>query len=708
MLRLDGAPAKLCDGVTRREAFRIGGLHVAGLTLPALLRAQAQAKTIANAGDGTFGRAKNVIWLYLRGGASQFETFDPKPDAPAEIRGVFNPISTNVPGIQICELLPRTARMADKYAIVRSLSTDDNNHESGGYYLMTGHKYNGPNMRQLSPTDWPCFGSMVKMLGPTCASPLRSVVLPEQIIANPNAFLPGQNGGFMGRAWDPESFICDPAADHINVDAFVPPSDVPSMRLNSRRSLLEQFNNFSHLAEQRAATQGHDIFTSQALDILLSGAARNAFSIDREPDSVRDRYGRTKWGQSVLLSRRLIEAGVRMVFCNWPREPGDSSSTSPLWDTHARNNSRMKDVLCPQFDISFSALIEDLDARGLLDETLVIAVGEMGRTPKFNPAGGRDHWGYVFSGVLAGAGIAGAQVYGSSDKSGMHPASDRVEPGDLTATIFHLLGIEHDITFRDRSGRPLRATEGTPLYGLLGSEPKTDARTTPGGEVKPIVNGKPPLLVNTNFENAPGLIEPGSSERGWQTLPFRKQVGNDFSVGWGHVPGARSRSGEHHVGLGYGLATGHGTGLIARGAKVMLAQDVFDPQPGHYKFSIYSSGGANTSEAYYREVFLKNFECRLAIFGYVDNSQNLRNIVEFASMPFEPPFAGPYEANYQQYTVSTQLRGQEDNARQLDHGVGVAVIVEKMTPGVLDVAAGDAPQQGFVRIEDVQLEFTLA
>ena len=707
MLRLDGLPAKLCDGITRREAMRIGGLHVAGLTLPTLLRAQAQAKAMP-AVDNMFGRAKNVIWLYLAGGPSQFETFDPKPDAPAEIRGVFNPIATNVPGIQICELLPRIARIADKLAIVRSLSTDDNNHESGGYYLMTGHKYTGPNMRQVSPTDWPCLGSMVKMLSPGAHTPLRSVMLPEQIIANPNALMPGQNGGFMGRRWDPDLFKCDPMADRIDIDSFVPPADIPAMRLSSRRSLLEQFNNLSELAEQRAATHGHDLFTSQALDILLSGAARTAFAIEREPAKIRDRYGRTKWGQSVLLSRRLIEAGVRMVFCKWPREPGDNSSTSPLWDTHARNNDRMKDVLCPQFDVSFSALIEDLDQRGLLDETLVVAIGEMGRTPKFNAAGGRDHWGYVFSGVMAGAGIAGAQVFGSSDKCGMHPTSGRVEPSDITATIFHLLGIDHEITFRDLAGRPMRATEGSPIHGLIGTKPKTDARTAPGGEVKPIEFGPPKLLVNLDFEKPARLLEAHSSERGWRALPLGKNVSDDFSVWLGRVPGVRSRSGEHHVGLGYGLATGHARGVIPQGARIMLFQEVFDPNPGVFTFSVHSSGGANESEAYYRDVFLKNFECRLVIYGYTDQTKDLRQIREYASQRFEPVFAGPYESNYQKYTVTTQLRGQEDNARQLDHGIGVAVIVEKITPGVLDVGAGGRPNQGHIRIDDAQLEYSLA
>jgi hypothetical protein len=215
--------------------------------------------------------------------------------------------------------------------------------------------------------------------------------------------------------------------------------------------------------------QGHDRLTQEALGLLTSGAARNAFSLDQESPALRDRYGRGKWAQSVLLSRRLIEAGVRMVFVNWPREPGDFSANNPLWDTHAANDKRMKEVLCPQLDQGFTALIEDLEDRGLIDETLVVAVGEMGRTPRFNAAGGRDHWGGVFPFLIAGAGISPGQVYGSSDRNGAYALTNRVQPPDLTATILHLLGIGHEAFFPDRFGRPLRATEGEPIQALLSS-----------------------------------------------------------------------------------------------------------------------------------------------------------------------------------------------------------------------------------------------
>lgn len=453
--------------IGRRELLHAGGIAPIWMTQTQLALGQTQ-RAEESAQSSLFGRAKNLIWLYMAGGPSQYETFDPKPDAPAEIRGVFNPIATNVPDIQICELLPRIAGIVDKLAIVRSMATDDPNHESGGYWINTGRKYNGPNMRSVNPDDWPTLGSVVKMLKPSTTLPFSSVMLPEAIIANPNVFLPGQNGGFLGHRWDPEIFKCDPSASGFRIDDFSPPDDVSSTRLTARRDLLKQFDQTFRRPQTTGDMERHQL-TQEAFGVLLSGATGGAFSLDDESATTRDRYGRGKWGQSVLLARRLIEAGVRMAFVNWPREPGDLSAANPLWDTHSQNNPRMKDVLCPQFDMGFSALIEDLDERGLLDETLVVAIGEMGRTPQFNAQGGRDHWGNVFSFVMAGAGIRGGQVHGKSDRTGSYPVADRVQPQNLVATILHLLGIGHEAFFPDRFGRPIRATDGEPISGLLRS-----------------------------------------------------------------------------------------------------------------------------------------------------------------------------------------------------------------------------------------------
>lgn len=449
----------------RRTVLQIGAISALKLGLS---HAGNQGRASANEStrNAGFGRARNVIWLYMSGGPSQYETFDPKPHAPAEIRGVFSPIATSVPDIQICELLPRVASIVDRISIVRSMATDDPNHESGGYWVNTGRKYTGPNMRSVSPDDWPTLGSIVKMLKPSTNLPFSSVMLPESIIANPNVFLPGQNAGFLGHRWDPEVFKCDPSAPEFRIDDFSSLSDVPPVRLTARRSLLDQVDRSASRFETAGMLE-YDRQTQDALGLLLSGTARGAFALDEESPATRDRYGRGKWGQSVLLARRLIEAGVRMAFVNWPREPGDLSAGNPLWDTHSNNNVRMKDVLCPQFDLGFTALIEDLEDRGLLNETLVVAIGEMGRTPRFNASGGRDHWGNVFSFVMAGAGVRRGYVHGESDPTGSSPVSGRVQPPDLTATILHLLGIGHEAMFPDRTGRPLRATEGHPIRELI-------------------------------------------------------------------------------------------------------------------------------------------------------------------------------------------------------------------------------------------------
>ena len=453
------------NGISRRDALRAGSLGAGALVTGAWGGgAQASDRVL----DGTFGRAKNLLFLWLAGGPSQYETFDPKPDAPAEIRGIFKPTATNVPGVHICELLPRTARMADKLCIVRSMSTGDPNHESGGYWVTTGHPYRGSNMRATHPTDWPAFGSIVKMLKPSSTVPFSAVVLPEPIIANPGVFLPGQNGGFLGQRWDPDFFRCDPTVPGFRIEGFELPADLSAARLDGRHTLAQQLDSRAPWAAHSDSARQQVRTIREAIGIVNSTAARDAFRLDREPAAVRDRYGRTKWGQSLLLGRRLVEAGVRMVFVNWPREPGDMNVGNPLWDTHSNNNARMKDALCPQFDGSFPALIEDLNQRGLLEETLVVAVGEMGRTPTFNPQGGRDHWGNVWSFLLAGAGVRTAQVVGASDRRGAEVRDGKVTPSDLTATMAHLLGIGPDAMFRDKADRPHRVTDGDPIRAALG------------------------------------------------------------------------------------------------------------------------------------------------------------------------------------------------------------------------------------------------
>src|SRR5579862_5119827 len=522
MFVLHNRPTKLRDGISRREWLRAGGLSALGLSLPALL--QAGVRSGDRPGGGTFGRAKNVIYLWLQGGPPQHETFDPKPDAAAEIRGEFKPIQTNVPGIQIGELLPRIAGICDKLAIVRSICTHSDLHDGSGYWVLTGNKYAGAQSRQISPTDWPYLGSIVKLLKPSEKLPAyTSVWLPDVMRLNDNVQPAGQTSGWLGKRWEPERIICDPSGAEFKMEGLTLPADVPPLRLSGREDLLTQLDRHFTSIERCGVLNHRERHVQNAFGLLKGGKAHEAFDIGREPKKVRDRYGRGKWGQSVLLARRLIEAGARLVHVNWPREGGDSAVDNPMWDTHAQNADRVQDVLCPQFDVGFTALIEDLQQRGLLSETLVVAIGEFGRTPRINGNGGRDHWGHVFSFAMAGAGIRTAQVYGSSDKDGAYPKTNKLEPQDLTATIFHLLGIPHDSIYPNiaNTGRSVHITEGEPIDAILGGKPATDRRVAASGNIALVPEFSEALLLNLGFDESAPLLTAGSGKRlkGWQAQP---------------------------------------------------------------------------------------------------------------------------------------------------------------------------------------------
>jgi hypothetical protein len=705
MFALHDRPTQLCDAISRRELLRAGGLSTLGLSLPTLLQTHARGGSNPRLGN-TFGRAKNVIFLWLQGGPPQHETFDPKPDAPAEIRGEFKPIATNVPGIQICELLPRTAAIADKLAIVRSLCTHSDLHDGSGYWILTGYKYAGRESRQISPTDWPYLGSIIQMLKPSTELPAyTSVWLPDVMRLNDNVQPAGQTAGFLGKRWEPQRVICDPSDPRFRIEGLTLPADIPPLRLSDRQSLLSQVEQHFAAVERGPALQHYDRQMREAFGVLTSGKARTAFDLSQEPKKIRERYGPGKWGQCVLLARRLIEAGVRLVHVNWPREAGDSAVDNPMWDTHAQNADRLQDILCPQFDVGFTALIEDLEQRGLLDETLVLAIGEFGRTPKINKNAGRDHWGHVFSFALAGAGISGGQVYGSSDSLGGYPRTCKIEPQDLTATIFHLLGINHEAFFPHPTGRPMRVTEGEPLYALLGDRPATDERTEPGGNLALVPPYSPDLLLNLGFEDDTPLTLVGSGKRlkGWQaTPPHDPAQGQESGVLLVTGADGLPRSGEKHVRLGYGLTQGVAKGTISHGTRLLLAQEMRGPQAGHYTFSVHACGGG--SPEHYRDVFLKHFTCRLVIYGYSDNEKNPTRVREFASASFQPPFADATTGGYERFQVAATLRSQDENAYQLSKGVGVAVGVEKTSPGDLDLETLDGLQT-FLRIDDAALDF---
>ena len=692
-------PTRLCDGISRREMLRVGGLSTVGLSLPRLLAAR-EAGPGATSGDPTFGRAKNIVFVWLQGGPPQHETFDPKPEAPAEIRGPFQPIQTNVPGVHFCELLPRIARIADKLAVVRSISTDNNIHSVSGYEVLTGYKYRGPNARMISSSDWPYFGSIIKKLKPSETLPsLSTVWLPRKMHLNENVTPAGQTAGFLGAQWDPDRFTLDPNDPNDRVEAL-DLGDIPPDRFRRRISLLEQVDDVLLRAERSGPMHTFDQFRSQAFDLLTSGKVRQAFEVDREPAKLRDRYGRTKWGQCLLLARRLIEAGTRMVHVNWAREPGDSAVDNPMWDTHAMNADRVEDVLCPIFDIGFTAFIEDLAERGMLDETLVVAIGEFGRTPKINAKGGRDHWGAVFDFVMAGAGVATAQVYGASDKIGAYPAKDRVTPADLTATIFHLLGIAHDSTFVDPQGRRLSVTAGTPIRPLLGSGAVTDARALPGGNPERVRPYDGTLLVNADFSEEGPLLAAnfGSRPKGWRATPVAKDAG---AFGVRIVDNGVSGKTGHAL-LGFGTNGADARIEIPADAHAILAQEMRSPRLGRFDFYVEASGSASSRE-FYEGVFLKNFACRLAIYRYTHMSKDPRKRQEFISQPFQPKFAPPGQASPQTIHVGKVLDTDRPGSNfPIGMGFGVAVFLDKTSPGVLVPPPGS---WAHLRIDRVRLEF---
>jgi hypothetical protein len=702
LLSIHDASTSLLDRVSRREWLRIGGLSALGLSLPALLEATparglaAEPPKLADRLASTFGKAKNVIFLWLQGGPPQHETFDPKPDAPVDIRGPFRPIATNVPGIRFCELLPRTARHADKLAVIRSLSTRDDNHDVSGYWLLTGYPYGPGSARQIKATDWPYFGSIVKMLKPSRKLPaLTSVWIPDLMRLNDNVTPAGQTAGFLGKQWEPERFVGDPALPGYQIEGLGLNRDLTTVRIDRRRDLVSQLNRSFDRGRRSEAVQAWDRLSHQAFDLVTSGKGRAAFDLGKETEKTRDRYGRYTWGQSCLLARRLIEAGVRLVHVNWAREPGDSAVDNPMWDTHAQNADRLQDALCPMFDVSFDALMNDLAERGLLAETLVVVVGEFGRTPRINKQGGRDHWGHVFSMALAGAGIRGGQVIGASDKNGAYPITEPVRGGDLTATIFHLLGIDPSSTFRDKTDRPHPLTQGKLIAPALGTAPATASRCTPGGDVAFVPPYDSSLLLDTCFDPKLPLVppHPPTRRKGWRADPIWDAKA---------VHGLACRKEAKSVVLGYGMGDGKAGIRIEAGARCVLAQEIRNARGGQYAFTVEAAGEA-ISEDEFVSGFLANFACRLVLFRFRDTNKDPRAAVELAAMEFRPEYGKVGRFALERFLGS---RGGGVNF-SIGNGLGVAVVVEKKTPGPLSFSR-DEPHHGAIRIRSVKLEFGAA
>ncbi len=474
MLRvLKRRPSVLCDRISRREWLEIGGAGLIGLTLPRLLaaderrRAAAPDAVQASAGAAVMGspRARSCIVLFLAGGPSQLDTWDMKPAAPAEIRGEFAAIPTRVPGIQFGEHLPRLAQQAHRLAIVRSAHHRVSNaHAAATYTALTGDDRGDATIAVAAgPNDYPAIGSVLSLLRPPDRPIVPFVSLPY-ITAEGRGGppQPGVYGGWLGKAFDPLFVLRDPNAPDFGIPELTLLADVTAERLNARRALLDQLN--AHLASLDASrsVRGLNGFQERALGLLSSRVTRNAFDLGAEPDAVRDRYGRNIYGQSVLLTRRLIEAGTRVVTLKWAP---DANAT---WDTHGQNFAKLKSELLPQLDAALASLLDDLAERGLLGETLVVVMGEFGRTPKVNKAAGRDHWPSCYSLVFAGGGTKGGFVLGASDKIGAYPADSPVTPQDIVGTIYAALGVRPDTMLRDPLGRPLRLVpDGRVLHELF-------------------------------------------------------------------------------------------------------------------------------------------------------------------------------------------------------------------------------------------------
>jgi hypothetical protein len=398
---------------------------------------------------------RSVILVNLTGGMSHIDTLDLKPDAPAEIRGEFKPAATAVPDIQVCEHLPQLAARMRRWALVRSLSHRENGHLPGTHRLLTGATM--PNQRGtdldnvLSRRDWPCYAAGLNQLRPRHDGVPNGVTLPHALIEGPLTW-PGQHAGFLGPANDPMLVTQDPNSPSFRMDAFTLPAGTDPARVVQRRELLERLES-----DGDPAFRGHQ---RRAFELLASGQVAGAFRLDREPIRVRDRYGRNQFGQSLLLARRLVQAGVPMVQANM--------GIVQTWDTHTDNWGRMKTRLLPWLDQAIAALTDDLEAEGRLDQTFVAVLGEFGRTPKVSTLPGqtipgRDHWAAVYSGLFAGGGVVGGRVIGKSDRVGAHPVTTSYTPFDIGATIYKMLGVDPDSEIRDAQNRPSRVCTGRPM-----------------------------------------------------------------------------------------------------------------------------------------------------------------------------------------------------------------------------------------------------
>lgn len=449
------------SGTTRRDVLRLGGLAGLGLTLESLLQARAQG---GENSAGSFGQAKQVIMLFLHGGHPQQETFDPKPEGPPDLKGEFGAIPTSVPGVQFSELLPRCASLMHKMAVIRAMTHDNSNHVHASLPANTGHHHPENVPRGDFPPsdkDFPPFGAVLDFLGSSQAKLPNWVRVGPLMQRSNGTVLHGQLPGFLGK-----QHACFPIdqsllGEDVKVRAIQPAEGLTTVRLRERKRLRDEFQTFRRIVDTAGETQALDASYARALNLLSSDRTQRAFELGNEPQSVRDKYGQTEFGQRCLLARRLAEAGVPMTNVSYCQTPSGS------WDTHGQNFKKMKGSLAPTLDAAVSALIEDLEERGRLDDTLVIVTAEFGRTPKINKNAGRDHWPNVYSIALAGAGIRPGTVHGASDNAAAFPKENPHAPKDFAATVYHLLGVPDDTVLYDQSQRPHSLVVGQPIEGVL-------------------------------------------------------------------------------------------------------------------------------------------------------------------------------------------------------------------------------------------------
>ncbi len=475
-----------CDGVSRRELLRVGSLSFAGVSLAQVLAMEAQANAPApkEAGGRGFGKAKSVILVYLQGGPSHLDLWDPKENVPDKVRSVFKSAPTKLTGVHLTELMPKLAQQLDKTSLIRSMSYTPNglfNHTAAIYQMHTGYTTDkvsaSGQLEPPSPKDFPTLGSNIIKLRPTDVPMLPFVMMPRPLQES-NVVGKGGTAGFLGKAYDP--YLLYPSGDdldmgkmdRIKVDDLKLREDLTASRMTRRATLRDTVAKGMPDIEKSVSKYELDSYYGKALGLIVSGRARDAFDITKEKPELREKYGKNTFGQCCLLARRLVEAGTRFVEINWPKV---ANSDNHSWDTHAGLSNRLKNQAAPMLDAGLSALIEDLDQRGMLADTLVVAVGEFGRSPQRgvstsgnqNNDDGRDHWPYCYTAVIAGGGIKRGYVHGKSDNTASAPLDSPVHPTELLATIYHSVGIKPDTIVHNHLNQPRELVKGEVVTGLL-------------------------------------------------------------------------------------------------------------------------------------------------------------------------------------------------------------------------------------------------